>query len=87
MGYGLFVTGPLDPKVFRELEQRILDYIRSGKKEETDLDHPEAVALALRSVGGDLKDPLVLESTDICGWFLMPPNCFLRFWIDPSGRG
>ena len=34
-----------------------------------------------------LSRVILLESTDICGWFLMPPNCFLRFWIDPSGRG
>jgi hypothetical protein len=59
MGYALFVSGPLDPKVFRELEQRILNYIQSGNTEETALDHGEAVALVLKSVGGDPSDPMV----------------------------
>src|SRR2546429_9687411 len=30
---------------------------------------------------------LLLESTDLCGHPLMPPNWFLQLWIGQGGRG
>jgi hypothetical protein len=59
--YSLFVTGPLDARVFRGLESRIVDYIRAGKRERTALDGPEIEASILRDhcLERDSSDPLV----------------------------
>src|ERR1035438_1515417 len=46
--YTLFVDLPLDGKVLRSLETRVLNYARSGETEETALDCDEAVASVLR---------------------------------------
>jgi hypothetical protein len=46
-GYRLFVTGPLDAKVFRTLKGRIVTFIDSGKTEATCLDEAEVIASVL----------------------------------------
>jgi hypothetical protein len=59
--YGLFVDVPIDAKVLRTLEKRVLDFARSGETNETALDQDEAVASVLRDLGGkpDINDPNV----------------------------
>jgi hypothetical protein len=59
--YGLFVDVPIDAKVLRTLEKRVLDFARSGETTETALDQDEAVESVLRDLGGkpDINDPNV----------------------------
>lgn len=59
--YAVAVVGPIDPKVNRTLEERIMSYVRSGVSEETALDGKEAYNSALKDFGegADLQDPMV----------------------------
>lgn len=60
-GYGLFVDVPIDKRVLRTLEKRVLEYAQSGETEMRALDHDEAVASVLRDLGesADANDPNV----------------------------
>lgn len=60
-GYGLFVDVPIDERVLRTLEKRILDYARSGATEDRALDYDEAAASVLEDLGGtaDLDDAAI----------------------------
>ena len=57
--YGLFVVGPLNPKVYRTLGDRIMEYVRSGSTEETALDSREALQSVWGLIGPnvDKADP------------------------------
>jgi len=88
MSYCLTVTGPLDPKVFRELEQRIVDYIQSGNTQEIALDHSEAIALLQESIGGsDLNDPIVQYAVQHAVQLTAPQYERVRLKTGPYGKG
>lgn len=62
--YALFISGPLERRIFKGLERRILAYIQSAGRDEVALDGPEVEKLILRDIGFndlgmDLNDPLI----------------------------
>jgi hypothetical protein len=58
-GYWLEVVGPLERRIFCDLERRVRQYISSGKTEQEALDGPELYASAVNEIGNDPNDPLV----------------------------
>jgi len=65
-GYFLSVEGPLAPAVFRALENRILEYVRSGCTDDTALDWPEAKASASLQIKPEKRnDPQVQRIIDV----------------------
>jgi len=66
-------SNPTDDHVRRRLEQELKSAYRNA---DAYLDKIE-----IRLIYKDLRVPI------FGGWPLMPPNWFLQFWTDPSGRG
>jgi hypothetical protein len=60
-GYFLIVTGPLHPRVFRDLENRVREFVVSGKTEEEALDWNEVVASVRKNITADPDEPGVRE--------------------------
>lgn len=62
--YALFITGPLEKRIFNGLERRILAYIQSAGRNEVALDGPEVeksilTDLGFNDLGMDIGDPLI----------------------------